>query len=138
MKRYWKNGLCMFGIGLLLCGCLVSCGTEMSPQNETSSPMSGSTEAVTTEEKQPIDMVPIANMGGHTVSSDLLWKNCPSEEIGNYAYLLDVIDWDLNVDSDLHKNRFMRPIPVRPVEEMEKKGYVEEWICYKNPLVSAK
>lgn len=77
-------------------------------------------------------------LGGHTVSEDLLWKNCPPEEIGNHQYLLDVIDWDLNVDPDLYKNRFMRPIPVRPVEETEPQGYVEEWICYKNPLVSAK
>ena len=77
-------------------------------------------------------------LGGHTVSEDLLWKNCPPEEIGNYDYLVDVIDWDLNVDPDLHKNRFMRPIPVRLVEAMEKEGYVEEWICYKSPLVSAK
>ncbi|MBQ8431703.1 MAG: hypothetical protein IJX28_02360 [Clostridia bacterium] len=64
MKRYRKNGLCMLCIGLLLCGCLVSCGTETSPQNGTSTPMSGSTETVTTEEKQPIELVPISNMGG--------------------------------------------------------------------------
>ena len=77
-------------------------------------------------------------LGGHTVSEDLLWKNCPDEERGNTVYLVDVIDWELNTDPDLHKNRFMKPIPCRPVEEMEKEGYVEEWICYKCPVVSAK
>ena len=74
----------------------------------------------------------------HTVSEELLWKNCPEEELGNHDYLLDVIDWDLNVDPYLHKNRFMAPIPAGDKEQMEKAGYLEEWICYKCPLASAK
>ncbi len=77
-------------------------------------------------------------LGGHTVPDNLLWKDCPPEELGNFEYLLDVIDWDLNVDPYLHKNRYMEPIPVKDKAEMEKDGYVEEWICYKTPLVSAK
>ena len=32
----------------------------------------------------------------------------------------------------------MEPIPVKDKAEMEKDGYLEEWICYKTPLVSAK
>ena len=74
----------------------------------------------------------------YCVGEDLLWKNTPDEERGNTDYLVDVIDWELNTDPDLHKNRFMKPIPCRPVDEMEKEGYVEEWICYKCPTVSAK
>ena len=76
--------------------------------------------------------------GHHVVSEDLLWKNTPQEEIGNYDYLIDVIDWDTNVDPEFHKHRFMAPKPVRPMEEMQKEGYVEEWICYKCPTVCAK
>ena len=76
--------------------------------------------------------------GGHTVSEDLLWKNCPEEEKGNIDYLLDVIDWELNTDPDLHKNRFMKPIPAGDVDAMAKDGYLDEWICYKCPVVSAK
>lgn len=77
-------------------------------------------------------------MNGQVVSEDLLWKNTPQEELGNYEYLLDVIDWEKNIDPDFHKNRFMRPVPVKPVEEMQAEGYVEEWICYKCENVSAK
>ncbi|HJD47614.1 MAG TPA: hypothetical protein H9909_12295 [Candidatus Mediterraneibacter norfolkensis] len=77
-------------------------------------------------------------MNGQVLEEDLLWKNCPEEEWGNYEYLLDVIDWDLNVDPDFHKNRFMAPKPVRDVDEMEADGYLEEWICYKSDLVCAK
>ncbi len=77
-------------------------------------------------------------LNGQVVGEDLLWKNTPEEEVGNYDYLLDVIDWDVNIDPDFHKNRFMKPIPVKPFEEMEKEGYIEEWICYKCKEVSAK
>ena len=71
--------------------------------------------------------------GGHTVSEDLLWKNCPEEEKGNYDYLVDVIDWEKNVDPNFSKNRFMKPVVIT-----ENEDYTEEWICYKCPEVSAK
>ena len=37
-------------------------------------------------------------LNGQVVGEDLLWKNCPEEEKGNYEYLLDVIDWEKNID----------------------------------------
>jgi hypothetical protein len=74
----------------------------------------------------------------HCVSEELLWKDCPPEEIGNFNYLVDIIDWELNIDPDFHKNRFMWPIPIKPREEMRTNGYLEEWICYKSEKVSAK
>ena len=72
------------------------------------------------------------------MEEELLWKNTPPEEVGNYEYLLSVIDWDVNVDPDFHKNRFMAPKAVRPMEEMIAQGYVEEWICYKCATACAK
>lgn len=75
----------------------------------------------------------IADSGVNAVPSDLLWKNCPEEEKGNFDYLVDVIDWDKNVDPDFHKNRFMAPKVITENEE-----YTEEWICYKCKEVSAK
>lgn len=77
-------------------------------------------------------------MDGQIVGEELLWKNTPSEEVGNYNYLMDVIDWDLNVDRDFHEHRFMKPVPVKKMEEMLADGYIEEWICYRTPEVSAK
>lgn len=71
--------------------------------------------------------------GGQCVGEDLLWKNCPPEEKGNFDYLMDVIDWELNVDKDFKKNRFMRPIV-----DKEDENHKEEWICYKSKLASAK
>ena len=71
--------------------------------------------------------------GGKCVPENLLWKDCPEEEMGNVDYLLDVIDWDANIDPDFHKNRFMKPLTITDNE-----AYTEEWICYKCPTVCAK
>ena len=74
----------------------------------------------------------------HVTPEDLLWKDTPEDKIGDFDHLVDVVDWDLNVDPQFHEHRFMAPKPVRPVEEMEKEGYIEEWICYKCKLACAK
>lgn len=77
-------------------------------------------------------------LNGQVIEEDLLWKNSPDEEKEkrNYEFLVDAIDWDLNVDPYFFEHRFMQPIPVKPVEEME--GYLEEWICYKSDKACAK
>ena len=77
-------------------------------------------------------------LNGQIVEEDLLWKNCPEEEKGNYCYLLDVIDWEENTDPDFSKKNFMKPVPVRTMDEMENEGYIEEWICYRCSTVCAK
>ncbi len=68
----------------------------------------------------------------------LLWKNCPADRIGDFDYLMEVIDWELNVDPELGKHRFMVPLDVRSVDEMASNGYSEKWICYRSAVVSAK
>ena len=75
---------------------------------------------------------------GRTLPEELLWKDTPPEKLNDIEHLLDVIDWDLNVDPDFVAHRFMRPVPVRPVDQTEKEGYIEEWICYKSKAISAK
>jgi hypothetical protein len=72
------------------------------------------------------------------VPKELLWKDTPKDKEGDVDWLLSVIDWDLNVDPDFAKNRFMRPKPVQPVKQMEAEGYIDNWICYKSPAFSAK
>ena len=76
--------------------------------------------------------------GNQVVPQELLWKNSPENRKNDIDYLVEVIDWELNVDPDFAVNRFMRPQPVRPVEEMKAGGYIENWICYKSEAFSAK
>jgi hypothetical protein len=75
---------------------------------------------------------------GQIIPEELLWKNSPEEEKGNIDYLMDVIDWDANVDPNFYNKHFMLPQPVRDLEQMKLEGYVEYWICYKSNAFCAK
>jgi len=72
------------------------------------------------------------------IPEELLWNGTPQDRIGDYDQLMEVIDWELNTDPNIIENRFMAPIPVRPIEETEPQGYIEKWICYKSDAFSAK
>ena len=72
------------------------------------------------------------------ISEDLLWKNSPASKRGDFDYLVDVLDWEKNVDPDFAAHRFMRPRPVRPEKEMAGEGFCEKWICYRSSAFSAK
>ena len=77
-------------------------------------------------------------MNRRVVPEDLFWKDTPEDKKGDYDYLMDIIDWDKNVDPEFKKTNFMAPLPVKPVEEMEAEGYCDKWICYKSDAFSAK
>lgn len=76
--------------------------------------------------------------GDQIISEELLWKNVPPQKRGNLDYVIEMIDWEKNVDSNFFGHHFMRPKPVKPEKEMEKEGYIEKWICYKTKHFSAK
>lgn len=77
-------------------------------------------------------------VGDAIVSENLLWKDCPPERLGDFDYLVEVVDWEANVDPDFAAHHFMQPKPVRPVEEMAAGGYQENWICWRSASYSAK
>jgi len=77
-------------------------------------------------------------VGDQIIPEELLWKNSPPAKIGNHDYLVEVLDWDLNIDPNFAANRFMRPRPVRSEKEMIRAGYNEKWICYRSKAFSAK
>jgi hypothetical protein len=72
------------------------------------------------------------------IPEELLWNGTPEDRKGDYDLLVEVIDWEANVDPHFMQNHFMRPKPVRAVAEMQAEGYIENWICYKNEAYSAK
>ncbi len=57
---------------------------------------------------------------------------------GNYDYLVEVVDWEANVDPQFAEHHFMQPKPVKAEAEMAAEGYRENWICYRNTSYSAK
>jgi hypothetical protein len=72
------------------------------------------------------------------IPEELLWNGTPEASKGDYEALLDVIDWDLNLDPQMMQNRFMAPKPVMPLDQMKAAGFIENWICYKSESFSAK
>ena len=66
------------------------------------------------------------SIGDQIVPEELLWKDTPEDRMGDVDWLMEVIDWDLNVDPDFAEKRFMRPQPVRPVERDGGRGLRRE------------
>ncbi len=71
-------------------------------------------------------------------SWDMLVWNVPDKYKKDLDYIISLIDWDLNTDSDFVKNRFLEPKPVKPLAEMRKQGYEEYFIQYKSKYFGAK
>jgi len=72
------------------------------------------------------------------IPEELLWNGTPEDKKGDFDSLMDVIDWELNVNPNILETRFMNPVPVKPVAEMQAEGYSENWICYRSHAFSAK
>lgn len=73
--------------------------------------------------------------GDHPLSENMLWSCMPKEEIGNYDYIIEAIDWKSNSDPDIFVNTFMKPIEIK--NDMPE-VYKEQWICYKSDIACAK
>ncbi len=69
---------------------------------------------------------------------ELLVKNVPADKQDDFDYLVDMLDWELNLDPDLYIHRFMPLKPVSPLSEMEAEGYCDEWVAYRSDDFSAK
>jgi hypothetical protein len=76
--------------------------------------------------------------GDSIVPPELLWKDTPPNRMGDIDWLMEILDWELNADPEFRAKHFMAPRPVKPVEQMNAQGYVENWICYKSNAYSAK
>ena len=72
------------------------------------------------------------------IPEELLWKDTPKDQVGNFDYLVEVIDWEKNIDPSFKANHFMSPLPVADLEQMRSEGYEEKWICYRSESYSAK
>jgi hypothetical protein len=69
---------------------------------------------------------------------DLLVKDVPEDKKHDLDFILDLIDWEVNLDPNFKDKYFRPPLPVKPAAEMEAEGYIENWIVYGNLYVAAK
>ena len=53
-------------------------------------------------------------------------------------FILEIIDWDLNVDPEFWSHRFTPPVETDASAAAGRDRYVERWITYRSPAFSAK
>jgi hypothetical protein len=75
---------------------------------------------------------------GREVPWDLLVKDVPAKHHHDLDYLIEMMDWEGNVDPNFSANRLFHPLPAAAVEEMRAAGLSENWIVYSTPHYSAK
>jgi len=75
---------------------------------------------------------------GRIVPWDLLVKDVQPEHHKDLDYLVEMLDWDANVNPNFAKDNRVFPRPVRPFGETEAEGFREQWVCYGTPWYSAK
>jgi hypothetical protein len=69
---------------------------------------------------------------------DALVKDVPDEHKDDLDYIVSLIDWELNIDPDFYRNRFLEPKPVENLEDMRAEGFEEFWVQYKSQFFGAK
>jgi len=65
-------------------------------------------------------------------------KDVPTEHHHDLDYLVEMLDWDANVNPEFAKTNRTVPCPVRAFAESEADGYREQWVCYGTRYYSAK
>jgi len=95
---------------------------------------------VTYEPQRASDVAAIfqSMVEGRPVPWDLLVKDIPEEYRHDLDYIVDMIDWEENLDPEFARNHYVESLPVKPLEEMQEIGYIEKWVAYHSPYFSAK
>lgn len=75
---------------------------------------------------------------GRSVPWDLLVKDVPPEHDRDLDYLLDMLDWEANLDPEFARHRLFQPVPAAALDAMAEGGYFEKWVVYSTPHYSAK
>lgn len=64
---------------------------------------------------------------------EFLVENLPEEDKNNVDKVMELMDWDKNVDPEYRKHYFRKPIVSESNED-----YTEKWVVYGNPYIAAK
>jgi len=75
---------------------------------------------------------------GRIVGWELLTKDVPAENNKDLDYLIDMLDWDANVNPEFAKSNKTFAKAVKSEDEMKDGGYREVWVTYGTPYYSAK
>jgi hypothetical protein len=79
-----------------------------------------------------------SEVDGRIVPWELMTKDVPTAHHHDLDYLVDMLDWDANVNPHFATSNRTFPCPVRAFAESEADGYREQWVCYGTRYYSAK
>ena len=71
------------------------------------------------------------------VPAELMWKDVPEDRVGDFDFIIDLLDWERNTDPNFVTARFMAPYET-PWSRGSDGQAVERWIVYKSVAASAK
>ena len=71
------------------------------------------------------------------VPVELMWKDVPEDRVGDFDFIIDLLDWERNADPNFVTNRFMAPYETEWSRESDGQA-VERWIVYLSVAASAK
>ncbi|TDE14294.1 hypothetical protein [Jiangella asiatica] len=71
------------------------------------------------------------------VPADLLWKDVPPERHGDLDFIIELLDWEKNVDPEFVSHRFMTPYSTKGSLDDGETAYVERWVVYLSAHFSA-
>lgn len=72
------------------------------------------------------------------VPDELLWKDVPENKVGDLDFIVEIVDWQLNVDPEFWDHRFSAPIESSASVGEGGQDYVEKWITYRSAAFCAK
>lgn len=72
------------------------------------------------------------------VGDELLWKDVPDDRVGDLDFIVELVDWERNVDPEFWSNRFTPPIQTVASARSGSPDYIERWITYRATVFSAK
>jgi hypothetical protein len=79
-----------------------------------------------------------SEVDGRIVPWDLMIKDVPEAHHHDLDYLVEMLDWDANVNPEFAKANRVFPCPARSPAETDGAGYREQWVCYGTRYYSAK
>jgi hypothetical protein len=79
-----------------------------------------------------------SEVDGRIVPWELMTKDVPKEHHHDLDYLVEMLDWEANLNPEFAKSNRVFPCPVRSDAETETGGYRERWVCYGTRYYAAK
>jgi hypothetical protein len=64
---------------------------------------------------------------GRPVPRRLLTQDVPETKHHDLDFLVDLVDWELNVDAEFKNHHYIEPIPVA---DTQSEGYIDKWVVY--------